>query len=83
MFGILVEGPANIICDNQVVVKNASIPESTLAKKHYAINYHAVCEVAAAGVLCVGKEDRQTNLANLSTKVLTAERQWEICWHIM
>jgi hypothetical protein len=64
-------------------VKNASIPESTLAKKHNAINYHAVREAAAAGILRVGKEDGQTNLADLLTKVLTSERRWEICWNIM
>ena len=77
------EGPANVFCDNRGVVKNASIPESTLAKKHNAINYHAVREAAAAGILRVGKEDGQTNLADLLTKVLTSERRWEICWNIM
>ena len=45
------EGPANVFCDNRGVVKNASIPESTLAKKHNAINYHVVQEAAAAGIL--------------------------------
>ena len=83
MFGVPVEGPANVFCDNRGVVKNASIPESTLAKKHNAINYHAVREAAAAGILRVGKEDGQTNLADLLTKVLTSERRWEICWNIM
>ena len=77
------EGPTNVFCDNQGVVKNASILESTLAKKHNAINYHVVREAAAAGILQVGKEDRQTNLVDLLTKVLTAERHWKICWHIM
>ena len=51
MFGVLVEGQANVFCDNQGVVKNASIPESTLAKKHNAINYHVVREAAAARIL--------------------------------
>ena len=83
MFGVPVEGPANVFCDNRGVVKNASIPESTLAKKHNAINYHAIWEAAAAGILQVGKEDGQTNLADLLTKVLTSERRWEICWNIM
>ena len=41
------------------IVKNASIPESTLGKKHNAINYHAACEAVAAGILRVGKEDGQ------------------------
>ena len=83
MFGVPVDGPANVFCDNQGVVKNASIPESTLAKKHNAINYHSVHEAAAAGILRVGKEDGETNLADLLTKVLTSEKRWNICWHLM
>jgi hypothetical protein len=32
----------NVFCDNCGVVKNMSVLESTLMKKHYAINYHAM-----------------------------------------
>jgi hypothetical protein len=83
MFGIPIDGPANVFCDNRGVVKNVSIPESTLMKKHNAINYHTVREAVAAGILRVGKEDGETNLADLLTKVLTGEKRWNICWHIM
>ena len=75
MFGIPIEGPAQVFCDNQGVVKNTSLPESVLTKKHNAINYHAVREAAAAGVLQVIKEDTQTNLADLFTKVLPVDRR--------
>ena len=34
--------------DDQGVVKNTSVPESTLSKKHNSINYH---KSAAAGIL--------------------------------
>ena len=44
---------------------------------------HSTQEAAAARILQVGKEDRQTNLADLLTKILTSERHWEICWNIM
>ena len=83
MFGVPIEGPTNVFCDNQGVVKNVSIPESTLMKKHNAINYHAVREAVAAGILRVGKEDGETNLADLLTKVLTGEKRWTLCWHLM
>jgi hypothetical protein len=33
MFGIPLEGPAQVFCDNQGAVKNTSIPESVLSKK--------------------------------------------------
>jgi len=78
-----IEGPANVFCDNRGVVKNASIPESTLMKKHNAINYHAVREAAAADIIRVGKEDGATNLADLLTKVVTAEKRWNLCWNFM
>ena len=83
MFGVLVDGPANVFCDNRGVVRNVSIPESTLMKKHNAINYHAVREAAAAGILRVGKEDGETNIADLLTKVLNGQKRWDICWHFM
>jgi hypothetical protein len=51
MFGVLIEGLANIFCDNHGVIKNVSIPELTLMKKHNVINYHVVQEAVAAGIL--------------------------------
>jgi len=49
-----------------------------------AINYHAVREAAAAKILRVGtKEDGMTNLADLFTKVLTADRRRSLCDHIV
>jgi hypothetical protein len=83
MFGILIEGPAQVFCDNQGVVKNTSLPESVLTKKHNAINYHAVQEAVAAGVLEVIKEDTQTNLADLFTKVLPSNRRRELLGSIL
>ena len=71
MFGVPIEGPANIYCDNQGVVKNTSLAESTLSKKHNAVNYHAVCEACAAGIMRVAKEPNETNLADLFTKPLS------------
>ena len=83
MFGIPIEGPAQVFCDNQGVVKNTSLPESVLTKKHNAINYHAVREAVAAGVLEVIKEDTQTNLADLFTKVLPSNRRRELLGSIL
>ena len=83
MFGVPIEGPTNVFCDNNGVVKNASIPQSTLLKKHNAINYHAVREAVAAKIINVVKEDGMTNLADLFTKVLTADRRRALCRHIL
>jgi hypothetical protein len=75
MFGIPINGPAFVYCDNQGVVKNVTIPISVLSKKHNAINYHAVREAAAANILRVTKEDSNTNVADLLTKPLTEQRR--------
>ena len=84
MFGVPFNGPANVFCDNNGVVKNTTIPESMLAKKHNAINYHAIRKAVAARILRVGKEDGMTNLADLFTKVvLTADQRRALCRHIM
>ena len=70
MFGIPVEDPTNVLCDNEAVFKNATIPESTLKKKHNSICYHCGREAVAARVMRVAKEGTLTNLADLFTKPL-------------
>ena len=68
MFGVPLLGPTNVFCDNNGVVLNMSIPESTLNKKHSAVNYHVVRESVAAGMLRIGK--RQFCMASRIIKVL-------------
>ena len=78
MFGIPVEGPTNIYCDNEAVYKNCLIPESTLKKKHHSIAYHRNREAVACGTVRIAKEDTKTNLSDVFTKVLTAPRRNEL-----
>ena len=51
MFGIPVEGPTSVMCDNNSVVNNLQHPESVLSKKHLSICYHRACEAVACGVI--------------------------------
>ncbi|KAL7523212.1 hypothetical protein ACHAWF_000426 [Thalassiosira exigua] len=81
--GVPMVGPANVFCDNQGVVKNTSIPESTLSKKHNSINYHIVREAAAAEILRVAKEDTVSNLADALTKLQTYSRKRELLGHLL
>jgi hypothetical protein len=83
MFGVPLDGPATLLCDDQGVVKNTSIPESTLNKKHHSINYHVIREAACMGMLRVGKENTETNLADLLTKLLDRPRRERLLGHIM
>jgi hypothetical protein len=73
MFGIPIDGPASMLCDNESVVGSASKMESKLNKKHNAICFHTVREACAAGWLRVGKEPTESNIADLFTKMLSLE----------
>lgn len=71
MFGVPLEAPARVFCDNESVVKNSSYPESTIKKKHVSIAYHRVREAIAASKILVYYETTGSNLADLFTKVLS------------
>ena len=70
LFGVPLEGPVNVYGNNDGVQKNTSIPSSMLNRKHNSINYHAVHESMATGIMHAAKEDTEANLANGLTKFL-------------
>jgi hypothetical protein len=83
MMGIPIDGPTNMFCDNQAVVRNTAAPESTLKKKHTAINYHRVREAVAAGMVQIAKEHTDTNLADTLTKCLPGPKRRELIGRIL
>ena len=70
--------PANVYCNNLWVVKNTSIPHSTLSKKHNSINYHVVRLAVAAGIMRVAKEDSKTNLTDVLTRLMPYSRKQKL-----
>ncbi len=70
MFGIPIERPVQIYGDNNAVILNSSLPESTLKKKHHSVNNNYVRECIAAGIGLDFKVDTNENLADLFTKFL-------------
>jgi hypothetical protein len=74
MFGIPIDGPANIYCDNGGVVTNCTKPEFTSNKKQNAIAYHKVREAVAQGTIRIAKKNGETNLADVLTKPLSGPR---------
>ena len=68
MFGVPLEGPANVFCDNEAVYHNSSFVESQLKRKHNSICYHLVREAVAFGKMVLCKIDSKETLANLLTK---------------
>ena len=75
MFGIPVEVPSNVHCDNEALTKNTKIPQSTLKKKHHSISYHMCRKEVASGTFRITKQGKEKNIANLFTKILTAGRR--------
>ena len=67
-FGVRLDGPDSIFCDNNVVVTNASVPTSMSNKRHNAICYHQVRESQAGGNISLGWIPGGNNLAYLLTK---------------
>ena len=78
MMGVEIDGATNVFCDNDSVVKNSTLPESTLKKKHNAISYHRSREAIAAGTIRVAKEDGDTNLSDILTKLMPGPRLKEL-----
>jgi hypothetical protein len=76
MMAVPLDGHTHVRVDNNSVVCNASIPESTLRKKCNAISYHYVREAAAAGIIKVAYESTKSNKADMLTKIQSGvERQ--------
>ena len=71
MFGVPINGPSRIFCDNKSKVINASHPESALEKKHCSIAYHRVREAVVVEKQLIYYESSGTNLADLLTKSLS------------
>ena len=77
MFGIPVDGPSNIICDNESVYQKKSFSYSILKKKRHSICYHSVREKVAPGTIIIHKVDEGENLSDILTKsVLTNTRKY-------
>ena len=70
--GIPVEDPAFILGDNQSVLWNTSIPESTLKKKSNSIAYHFVREGVARDEWRTSYVNTDENPADILTKPVPA-----------
>ena len=74
MFGIPIDEPTKILCDNQSVVTNSSKVDSTLNKKHCSIAYHSVRWAVAAGSAIIRWINTDLNIADAMTKRLTVAK---------
>ena len=70
-----IDRQTNIFCDNEAVTKDCSDPILMLNKNHHSIAYHRNREAVAAGTCHITKEDTDTNLSDLFTKLFSQIRR--------
>ena len=83
MFGVMIDEPTNMFCDNEAVFKNVTNPTSVLNKKQHSISYHYCREKVAEGVVRIAKEDTRTNLADVFTKCMSKSKREELLGNFM
>jgi hypothetical protein len=72
MMGIPVNGPSYVFGDNQSVLYNTTIPDSTLKTTSHSIAYHFVREGVARDEWRTTYVNTHDNAADLLTKTLPA-----------
>ena len=83
MMGVPITEECAVFCDNSAVVTNSQ-SESTLKKKHAAINFHRVREAIVAGtVKGRAKEDSRSNLADILTKLMPGPKIKELLENLL
>ena len=78
MFGVSINRPTNMFCDNEAVTKNFLDPTSMLKKKHHSIAYRRNLEAVFTGTCRITKEDTDTNVSDLFTKLLSQIRREDL-----
>ncbi|KAL7447683.1 hypothetical protein ACHAXS_000066, partial [Conticribra weissflogii] len=75
MMGVDIDGATHVYGDNMSIIKNTSMPESTLNKKSNKVCYHAVRESVAMGETLTAHILGAENPADLMTKVLSGSKR--------
>ena len=83
MFGVPINRPTNIFCDNGAIYANTKRLELTLTKKHHSIDYHPNQEEVTSGTVRVFKYHTSKNLADEFTKTMSAPSRDLILDHFM
>ena len=64
-----------MLCNIESFVNTSIYPESAFEKKHCSIAYHKVHKAVAAGKILIYYEKSESNLADLLTKPLPANKR--------
>ena len=74
--GVPIIGKSYMFGDNESMVKNSSMPHSTLQKRHLALSYHKVREAIASKVVGFYWIDGNNNPADVVTKHWGMNQAW-------
>jgi hypothetical protein len=83
MMGVPLDGPAHVRVDNNSVVCNTTLAESTLKKKCNSISYHYVREAAATDITKVAYEPTKSNKADMLTKIQSGRERQRIAQTVL
>ena len=74
-FGVPIDGPTTVLCDNETVCNNMRSPDSRINKKQNSIAFHKSREVVTVSIIRVAHESSTTkNFDFLIEKKSTVER---------
>ena len=74
MFGVPIEGPTNIYCDNEAVCRNCSTPESTLKRSITVLHITAIVRLWRMERAVLRRKQPKPILIDLFTKILSQVR---------
>ena len=84
MMGILCDQLSHIYSDNQSVLANMMMPDSTLMKKSQSIAYHFVHKGSVHGEWRIAYTNTHDNEAHLLTKLLpNGEKRWKFVRNLL
>ena len=75
MFGVTIDGSANVFYDNDSIYKNTITPKYVLKKKYNYIAYHRCRDAVAAQTIRVAKQGTEKNISDLFTKIIKVSRR--------
>ena len=75
LFGVPIDSPTDVSCNNQSVVNNTTNIESNLNNNLNSLDFHTVQWVVAANILRLGNFHTSENTADPYTKLISAYKR--------
>ena len=83
MMGFRIDEPSVLLIDNYSVVLNATLPSSSLKKKHNSIAFHKVRECVAAKIFKGAHVRSEMNISDLLTKAKDPAEIWKFLGYLL